>query len=147
MVGAGAWGTSLALTAARAGRTVRLWAREKEVVESVAAARENTAFLPGISLPSSITATGDLSQAVADADALLIAAPAQFLRATLVAVAACAQKGMPLVVCAKGIERGSGELLTEVLRDEAANAEPAILSGPSFARDVAKGLPTACGPC
>jgi glycerol-3-phosphate dehydrogenase (NAD(P)+) len=143
VIGAGAWGTSLALTAARAGRSVRLWAREPEVVESIARSRENTAFLPGVALPAAISPTGDLGEATAGAEALLIAAPAQHLRATLVAVAACAPKGVPLVVCAKGIERGTGKLVTEVLREAAAAFEPAVLSGPSFARDTAQGLPTA----
>jgi len=143
VIGAGAWGTSLALTAARAGRSVALWARETGVIESIAGTRENAAFLPGFKLPPSITATGELSQAVAEAEALLIAAPAQHLRATLTAVAAVTPKGLPLVVCAKGIERGSGKLVTEVLREAAPDFEPAVLSGPSFARDTALGLPTA----
>jgi len=143
VIGAGAWGTSLALTAARAGRNVRLWAREPDVVETVREAGENSLFLPGIALPQNITATGDLTEAVAGAGALLIVCPAQHLRSTLVAVAGVAAKGTPLVVCAKGIERGSGKLVTEVLREAADGFEPAILSGPSFARDSALGLPTA----
>lgn len=143
VIGAGAWGTSLALTAARAGRRVRLWAREPEVVEAIAEAGENRAFLPGIPLPENITGTGDLSEAVAGADALLLVPPAQHLRSALSAVAAVAAKGTPLVVCAKGIERGTGKLVTEVLREAADGFEPAILSGPSFARDSALGLPTA----
>lgn len=143
VIGAGAWGTSLALTAARAGRAVRLWAREPEVVEAIRRGRMNAPFLPGITLPDSIVATGDLAEAVGDAEALLIAAPAQHLRASLMAVAGVASKGLPLVVCAKGIERGTGKLVTEVLREAAADFVPAILSGPSFARDAAQGLPTA----
>jgi glycerol-3-phosphate dehydrogenase (NAD(P)+) len=143
VVGAGAWGTALALTAARAGRRVRLWAREAQVVESVARKRENSLFLPGVPLPPAIAATGDLGKAVAGAEALLIVSPAQHLRATLEAVAAVAAKGLPLVVCAKGIERKSGKLITEVLAEAADGFEPAILSGPSFARDTALGLPTA----
>lgn len=143
VIGAGAWGTSLALTAARAGRSVRLWAREPEVVDSIRRTRTNELFLPGIDLSVDVAATGDLSEAVAGADALLIAAPAQHLRTSLTAVAAVAAKGLPLVVCAKGIERGTGKLVTEVLREAAADFVPAILSGPSFARDAALGLPTA----
>ena len=143
VVGAGAWGTSLALTVLRAGRAVSLWAREKEVIESISRTRENAAFLPGIALPQALTVTGELAQAVKDADALLIAAPAQYLRATLIDVAACAPKHVPLVVCAKGIERGTGKLVTEVLREAAPEFEPAVLSGPSFAEDAARGLPTA----
>ena len=143
VVGAGAWGTSLALTAARAGRAVSLWAREKDVIESISRTRENTAFLPGIALPQAFNVTGELALAVKDAEALLIAVPAQYLRATLIDVAACAPKHVPLVVCAKGIERGTGKLVTEVLREAAPEFEPAVLSGPSFAQDAAKGLPTA----
>lgn len=142
VIGAGAWGTSLALTAARAGRTVRLWAREPEVVEAIRRERQNTLFLPGIALPQTLTATTELAEA-ADAEALLIAAPAQHLRASLTAVARVAAKGLPLVVCAKGIERGTGKLVTEVLAEAAGGFVPAILSGPSFARDAALGLPTA----
>jgi len=143
VVGAGAWGTSLALTAARAGRSVRLWAREAAVVEAIVREGQNSLFLPGIPLPAAIAASGDLGEAVAGADALLIACPAQHLRASLAAVVGVAAKGMPLMVCAKGIERKSGKLLTEVLREAAEGFEPAILSGPSFARDAASGLPTA----
>jgi glycerol-3-phosphate dehydrogenase (NAD(P)+) len=142
VLGAGAWGTALALIAARAGRAVTLWARESEVVESIVRTRENALFLPGIALPPSIAATGDLA-AAAQADALLIAAPAQHLRAILAAIAAEAPKGIPLVLCAKGFERDSGKLPTEVFRETASGFEPAILSGPSFARDAAQGLPTA----
>ncbi len=143
VIGAGAWGTSLALTAARAGRAVSLWAREPDVVEAIRRERTNVPFLPGITLPDSIVATGDLAQAVTGAEALLIAAPAQHLRASLKAVASVANTGLPLVVCAKGIERGTGKLVTEVLHEAAEGFVPAILSGPSFARDAAQGLPTA----
>ena len=143
VIGAGAWGTSLALTAARAGRAVRLWAREPEVVEQIARERQNLTFLPGLPLPSAIAATGALAQAAAGAEALLIACPAQHLRATLKAVAACAARNAPLVVCAKGIEKATGKTVTEVLGEAAPGFEPAVLSGPSFAIDAAKGLPTA----
>ena len=142
VIGAGAWGTALALIAARAGRAVTLWARESEVVVSIARTQQNAPFLPGIALPPSITATDELAAAV-QAEALLVAAPAQHLRTSLSAIAAEAPKGIPLVLCAKGFERDSGKLLTEVLRETAPGFEPAILSGPSFARDAAQGLPTA----
>ncbi len=142
VIGAGAWGTALALAAAQAGRSVTLWAREQEVVGAIARSAENTVFLPGVKLPASIQATGDLA-AAAHADALLIVVPAQHLRASLKSLAGHAARGTPLVLCAKGIERGSGKLMTEILREEIPGSEPAILSGPSFARDVARGLPTA----
>jgi glycerol-3-phosphate dehydrogenase (NAD(P)+) len=138
VVGAGAWGTALALAAAQAGRKVTLWAREAEVVAAIRERRENAVFLPGIALPETIAATGDMAEAAA-ADALLLVVPAQHLRASLATLDAA----KPLVLCAKGIERTTGKLLTEVLHEAAPKAEPAILSGPSFARDVSRGLPTA----
>jgi glycerol-3-phosphate dehydrogenase (NAD(P)+) len=140
VIGAGAWGTALALVAAEAGRKVTLWAREPEVVRAINAIRENTHFLPGIRLPDALEATDSIAAAAA-ADAVLIVAPAQHLRAII--SSASFRPRAPLVLCAKGIERGSGKLLTEVLVECAPQASPAILSGPSFARDVALRLPTA----
>jgi glycerol-3-phosphate dehydrogenase (NAD(P)+) len=142
VLGAGAWGTALASVAAQAGRKVTLWARESEVVDSIRGRRENAQFLPGIPLPPSITATGDIAQA-ASCEAVLMVAPAQHLRATLTAIAPYAVRSAPIVLCAKGIERLSGDLPTEILAACLPDCEPAILSGPSFARDAALGLPTA----
>lgn len=139
VIGAGAWGTALAYAAVRAGRKATIWARETDVVDSINGRHENAVFLPGVTLPRELVATSDVSEASA-CDAVLLVAPAQHLRTTL---AMLPRVTAPLVLCAKGIERGSGELLTEVLREGAPDAEPAILSGPSFARDVAAGLPTA----
>jgi glycerol-3-phosphate dehydrogenase (NAD(P)+) len=140
VIGAGAWGAALAAVAAQAGRRVTLWAREADVVESIQNRRENLRFLAGVTLPSSILPTGDLAKA-AQAQALLLAVPAQHLRSVLSELPVA--PGTPLVLCAKGIERDSGKLLPEVLAECAPGAEPAILSGPSFASDVARGLPTA----
>jgi glycerol-3-phosphate dehydrogenase (NAD(P)+) len=142
VIGAGAWGTSLALTAARAGCAVKLWAREPEVADAITREHQNLLFLPGVPLSDTITGTGDLA-AAADADALLVVSPAQYLRPTLTALARVTRSGTPLVVCAKGIERGTGKLVYEILAEAAATCEPAILSGPSFAHDAARGLPTA----
>jgi len=142
VIGAGAWGTALAFVAAQAGRAVTLWARETEVVAAIREKRENTLFLSGVALPADISATGELAEAAA-ADALLVVVPAQHLRETLEQLCGQTQAGIPFVLCAKGIERQSGKLLTELLAECAPDAEPAILSGPSFARDVALGLPTA----
>lgn len=139
VLGGGSWGTALALAAVRAGRQVTLWARESEVVDSINGKHENAIFLPGVSLPSEIKATGNLGTLEA-CDAILLVAPAQHLRVTL---AELPKTSAPLVLCAKGIERNSGKLLTEVLHEAAPDAEPAILSGPSFAKDVSIGLPTA----
>ncbi len=142
VIGAGSWGTALACVAAGAGRQVTLWAREPEVVQAMARAHENTTFLSGVKLPSAVRPTGDLAEA-AGADAVLLVAPAQHLRALLAQVAPLFAAGLPVVLCAKGIERGTGKLISEVLVECAPEAEPAILSGPSFARDVARRLPTA----
>jgi glycerol-3-phosphate dehydrogenase (NAD(P)+) len=142
VLGAGAWGTALALVAAQAGRQVTLWAREAELRDSIKLKRENTLFLSGVTLPDTITPTGDMA-ALAACDAILLVAPAQHLRATLAALTPHLRAKTPLVLCAKGIERGTGKLLTEVLVENAPGCEPAILSGPSFAKDVARHLPTA----
>jgi glycerol-3-phosphate dehydrogenase (NAD(P)+) len=142
VAGAGAWGTALALVAAQAGRKTLLWARESEVVDQVNRGHENARFLPGVPLPADMGATADLA-ALAQADAVLVVVPAQHLRETLARLAGHVRPATPLVLCAKGIEKSTGLLLTEVLRDVAPRAEPAILSGPSFAQDVARGLPTA----
>ncbi len=142
VVGAGAWGTALAMAAAQAGRNVTLWARESELVTQIQGSQENGMYLPGVNLPANIVATGDITQAT-KADALLLVVPAQHLRSSLTDIARHAAKGTPLVLCAKGIEKTTGELLTEILQEAAPDCEPAILSGPSFAKDVARNMPTA----
>lgn len=141
VLGAGAWGTALALAALAAGRKTTLWVREDDVLASIQARGENR-FLPGVTLPKELIATGDLAQA-AKADALLLVVPAQVLHGFVDHLQPLIAPGTPLVICAKGIEQGSGKLVTEVLAQAAPQAAAAILSGPSFARDVARGLPTA----
>ena len=141
VVGAGAWGTALAIVAAENAK-VLLWAREREVVESLAKARENTLFLPGVKVPERIEATSDIARA-GEAEAVLLAAPTQHVRAVLADLRPVLKAKTPVVLCAKGIETSTGLLLNEVLAQEVPEAEPAILSGPSFARDVARRLPTA----
>lgn len=142
VIGGGAWGTALAQVCARAGGEVILWAREAEVVEGVNAARENAAFLPGIALDPAIRATSDYA-ALAGADLVLAVPPAQHMRSTLAAFAPHARDGLPVILCSKGIEQGSLKLMTEVLAETVPQAAPAVLSGPSFAGEVARGLPTA----
>ena len=142
VIGAGAWGTALAQVCARAGLDVRLHAREPEVVESVAARRINDAFLPGVELDERITATGDLAD-LAGCDLILAVPPAQHLRGVLTAFSPHARADQPLVLCSKGIERGSLSLMTTVASDVLPDAAVAVLSGPSFAGEVARGLPTA----
>lgn len=142
VVGAGAWGTALALVAAQAGRSVTLWARESEVIDSIRTQRQNAPFLPEVPIPETVTPTAVLRDA-AQSDALLVVVPAQHLRATLKSLSSLIAQDTPLIVCAKGIERGTGKLVSEILSEDAPAAQPAILSGPSFARDVARNLPTA----
>ena len=142
VIGGGAWGTALAAAAARAGRRVTLWAREPEVAAAIRARHENRRFLPGIVLDPAIRATADLSEAVR-ADLLLLAAPAQHLAATAEQVARAADGAPPAVICAKGIERERGALMSEAVRRVAPDLPLAALSGPTFAREVARGLPAA----
>lgn len=142
VIGGGAWGTALAQTAARAGLGPLLWAREAEAVEAINAGHENRLFLPGVALDPAVRATDTLAE-LGGADFILASAPAQHLRAVLREFAAHARPGMPVVLCAKGIEQGSLKLMTEVLAESVPAATPAVLSGPSFAAEVARGLPTA----
>ena len=142
VVGAGAWGTAMATVSARAGRETILWAREPEVVEAVNRDHENTPFLPGQPLDAAIRATGELSD-LAGCDALLLVVPAQHLRASLKHLSPHVAQGTPAAICSKGIEMSTLELMSDVLSEGLPQAIPAVLSGPSFAADVAKGLPTA----
>ncbi len=140
VIGSGAWGTALAGVAARAGRDVILYARNSKSSAHLAATRENVK-LPGVSLDPRIAVTSDIAEA--RADIILIAVPAQNLREAVKALAPHLAKATPLIACAKGIERGTHKFMTEVIAETAPTAVPAILSGPSFASDVARGLPTA----
>jgi len=141
VLGAGAWGTALALAARSARRDVTLWVREHDVLVDIRAGRGNR-FLPGVVIPEDITVTGDLADA-AKADAILLVVPAQVLHGFAEALRPHLVQEQPVVICAKGIEKGSGKLVTEVAAECLPGARLAILSGPSFARDVARGLPTA----
>ncbi len=142
VIGAGAWGTALAMAAARAGAEVILQAREAEVVASVNTRHENSLFLPGIPLDPAIRATDSLSVA-ADADAVLLVTPAQHLRTACRALKPDLKPGAPVVICAKGIEIDTGSLMSEAAQAELGDQPLAVLSGPTFAAEVAKGLPTA----
>src|SRR5690348_1398899 len=141
VLGGGAWGTALAQTCARAGRDVLLWEFDRTNAEHLETQRESR-FLPGVKLEDQIAITRDLKDA-ADADAILLVVPAQAMRSVLVALAPALKDGTPLIACAKGIEHGTHKFMTEIVVEHAPNALPAILSGPSFASDVARGLPTA----
>lgn len=142
VIGGGAWGTALAQVCARAGMAVILQARETEVIDGVRTRRENALFLPGVTLDEGIDVTTDLAD-LAACDFILAVAPAQHLRATLDALAPHGRDGLPIVLCAKGVEQGTLRLMTQVLEETVPQASPAVLSGPSFAGEVARGLPTA----
>lgn len=139
IIGGGAWGTALAQLVAQHGLVTRLWVREPEVVTSINAHRENSLFLPGITLSPHIIPTNDLA-ALDDCDALLLVTPAQHMRAML---AARPVGSRPLILCAKGIEAETRLLMSEVAQQVCPDAPIAILSGPTFAAEVARGLPTA----
>jgi glycerol-3-phosphate dehydrogenase (NAD(P)+) len=141
VIGAGAWGTALAGVAARAGRDVVLCARSPAIAAEIAATRANPK-LSGVTLDASVKVTDDIAVA-ARADIILIATPAQNLREAAAALAPHLAVTKPVIACAKGVERGTHKFMTEVIAETAPNAIPAILSGPSFAEDVARGLPTA----
>ena len=139
IIGGGAWGTALAQVASAGGRETLLWALEPEVVEAVNSRHENVAFLPGVPLSPAIRATSNLDE-LDGSDAWLVVTPAQHMRAILERAPNCAR---PLVLCAKGIEERTGELLHKVATETCPSAPVAVLSGPTFAHEVAKGLPTA----
>jgi glycerol-3-phosphate dehydrogenase (NAD(P)+) len=141
VIGAGAWGSALALTCARAGRAVTLWEHDAANAENLKKKRKSL-FLPGVRIDDSIRLAADLAD-VAHAQALLLVVPAQAVRSAATALSPLLATGTPVVVCAKGIERGTKKFMTEVIAECAPKAEPAILSGPSFASDVARGMPTA----
>jgi glycerol-3-phosphate dehydrogenase (NAD(P)+) len=139
VIGGGAWGTALAQVAAKAGREVLLWAMEDEVVDAVNASSENPMFLPGIALDPAIRATARLDE-ISDCDAWLVVTPAQNMRSVLERAPRC---DLPRMLCSKGIEEHSGELLHKVAAEACPGAPVAVLSGPTFAHEVARGLPTA----
>lgn len=141
VVGGGAWGTALANAAAIAGSRVTLWLRDPEAADRIQRERQNERRLPGITLHAQVAATADPSD-LAGAAATLVVVPTQALRDTLRLLAQHLSAG-PLVICAKGIERGTGSFVSEVADAVLPRALTAILSGPSFAADVARGLPTA----
>jgi len=141
VLGGGAWGTALALNCARVGRAVTLWEHDPVNAESLEQKRESR-FLPGVKLDDKIKVTRELA-AAADADAILLVVPAQVVRTVVTALAPRLRARTPLIACAKGIEDGTRKFMSEIVTECAPQAVPAILSGPSFAADVARGLPTA----
>jgi glycerol-3-phosphate dehydrogenase (NAD(P)+) len=143
VIGAGAWGTALALVALRAGNAVSLWARDDETIAALNAGKGNPRYLPGIALDKGIAATGDIMTALEGAGTVLIATPAQTIGEITSALAELVRPGTVVVSCAKGIDRRTGELPCEIAGENLPGCPVAALSGPSFATDVARGLPTA----
>jgi glycerol-3-phosphate dehydrogenase (NAD(P)+) len=139
VIGGGAWGTALAQVAAAGGEPVLIWAREPDVVDDVNRAHQNRTFLPGVTLSPRITATAELSD-LAGCEAILVVTPAQHLRGTLRTLP---RVNAALVLCAKGMEESSTKLMHEVAAEEQPDARIAVLSGPTFAHEVAAGLPAA----
>ena len=142
IIGGGAWGTGLAQTLRRTGCDVLMWVREPEVAQEINVKHANSVFLPGVPLDAAIRATNTLAEA-ASCDVLLMVAPAQHVRAVSQGLKTELRSGQPIVLCAKGIEQQSGKLMGDVLAEVLPEATRAVLSGPSFAADVARGLPAA----
>jgi glycerol-3-phosphate dehydrogenase (NAD(P)+) len=143
VIGGGAWGTALAIVACRAGAIPVLWARDPDVASSINERHENPIFLPDVGLDPEITATTDLDAAMVGAEAALLAVPAQFLRAVIERLGPYLRPGIPILQCAKGIETGSLKTMSEVAREIIPSTPSAVLSGPTFAAEVARDLPTA----
>ena len=142
IVGAGAWGTALSWVACRAGSDVVLWARRSEIADTIKLRRTNSNYLPGITLDASVQATSDLKE-VSDCDAMLLVVPAQVTREIGARLAEVLRPDTPVAICSKGIEQKSGALMSEVAADVLPGRPIAMLSGPTFAIEVARGLPTA----
>jgi glycerol-3-phosphate dehydrogenase (NAD(P)+) len=143
IIGAGAWGTALAAVAQRAGSRAILWARDPAIADAINTRHENPVYLPGGSLDPTIRATADVAAALSGAEAVLAVVPAQFLRKVLAGFAPHLSQGLPLLLCAKGIETGSLKTMSELAAEIAPDNPVAVLSGPSFAAEVARDLPTA----
>jgi glycerol-3-phosphate dehydrogenase (NAD(P)+) len=143
VIGGGAWGTALAALEARAGRRTVLYARDAATIRAITATGRNERYLPGVALPETLTATADLAEALAGATLVLVVVPAQSLAAIVEDLAHGVAQGVPVVLCAKGIERETGRFASDILAARLDPADLAVLSGPSFAADVARGLPTA----
>ncbi len=142
VIGGGAWGTALANAAALAGRDVIFWMRDANAAARLREARENDRYLPGIRLHERVTPTARVDD-LSEAGAALLVTPAQAVRDAAQIIASTLSPASPVVICAKGIERGTGRFLSEVLEEVRPGLPTAVLSGPSFAADVARGLPTA----
>ncbi|NQU60435.1 MAG: NAD(P)-dependent glycerol-3-phosphate dehydrogenase [Rhodospirillales bacterium] len=142
IIGAGAWGTALSLVCRRAGLDVVLQAKEPEVVVAINDEHENPLYLPRVELDPAIRATADIAEAADGADALLLVAPAQFIRSVMGTLAESLKPGIPIIICAKGVEQKTSALMSKIAADVLPQTPVAILSGPTFAAEVARDLPT-----
>jgi glycerol-3-phosphate dehydrogenase (NAD(P)+) len=144
VIGAGSWGTALAVIAARAGHSVRLWSRNTAVVSSINEQRVNASYLSSTSIPAGVTATGDMETALREASLVLLAVPSHAARETLTAIQSHLHEAAIIVSVAKGIEIESGKCISEITKEVVASSHPFVaLSGPSFAKEVVDGHPTA----
>jgi len=144
VIGAGSWGTALAVIAARAGHNVRLWSRNTAVVSSINEQHVNSHYLSATSIPDGVTATGDIEAALQDASLVLLAVPSHAARETLTAIQSHLHEAAIIISVAKGIEIESGKRISEITKEVVANTYPFVaLSGPSFAKEVVEGHPTA----
>jgi glycerol-3-phosphate dehydrogenase (NAD(P)+) len=143
VLGAGAWGSALSCVAASGGHAVRLWARDPDVADAINLSRRNDRHLPGVILPESVSASAAMADVLDGVDVVLAATPAQTTRTVLAAAAAFLPRDAVIILCAKGIERGSGQFQSAIASEILPGATVAVLSGPGFAGEVACGLPTA----
>jgi glycerol-3-phosphate dehydrogenase (NAD(P)+) len=144
VLGAGSWGTALAVHCARIGHGVHLWGRDPALIDAMLSTRENAPYLPGVALPDTITATGSLAEALRDAPIVIAAVPSHGMRLALRAAVPHLRRGAVIVSATKGLETDSLDRMSQVMIEETGGAHPvAVLSGPSFAVEVARGRPTA----
>src|SRR5215213_8417926 len=144
IIGAGSWGTALAVVAARAGHSVQLWSRNSAVVTSINDKRVNSHYLSSTSIPDEVAATGDIKTALDEASMVVLAVPSHAARDTLTAMSSQLHEGAIVVSVAKGIEIGSGKRISEIAKEVLASSPPFVsLSGPSFAKEVVERHPTA----
>jgi len=143
VLGAGSWGTALAMHLGRTGVPVRMWARDPGLAVSIRTARENSRYLPGLSLPDGVAVSGDAGEVLADCGTVLVAVPSHFVEAVLESVGSCVPPGTVLVSATKGLEPRQGLRMSELLARRLSGRPVAVLSGPSFAREVARARPTA----
>lgn len=142
VIGSGAWGTALAVILQRNHNEVKLWAREQDVIDDITNNHENSIFLPGVKFTDDVFVSDDLAEVIKDVDAVVMVVPAQFVRDICKQMAPLWRAGLPLLICSKGIEQKTGALMSEVVSQELPDAVVAVLSGPTFAGEAAKGLPT-----